>query len=63
MPKAKVDQNLCIGCTSCEATCPQVFKMGEDGKSHVIADDCLDCDCQKVVEICPVNAISIEDTE
>ncbi len=59
MTKVKVDENLCIGCGTCEALCPNVFKM-ENGKSVVIAEDCGDCDCQETIESCPVNAISME---
>jgi len=28
--KAKVDTDLCIGCTLCTQTCPQVFRMEGD---------------------------------
>jgi ferredoxin len=59
MPKPKVNEELCIGCGTCEALCPKVFRL-EDGKSHVIIEDCQDCDCQEVVDSCPVSAISIE---
>ena len=62
MPKAKVDENLCIGCGTCEAICPGVFKIDpEKGKSVVISEECGDCNCQEVVEACPVNAISTEE--
>lgn len=60
MTKVKVDKDLCIGCGTCEALCPTVFKI-EDGKSHVIAEECGDCDCQGAVDSCPVVAISIEE--
>ncbi|MDP1845775.1 MAG: ferredoxin [Candidatus Moranbacteria bacterium] len=59
MPKPIVNEDLCIGCGTCEALCPKVFKI-EDDKSHVIADDCGGCDCAEVASSCPVNAISIE---
>jgi ferredoxin len=59
MSKAHVDEDICIGCGTCESLCPEVFKV-EDGKSHVIADDCGDCDCQNVIDSCPVSAISME---
>lgn len=62
MSKVKVDENLCIGCGTCEALCPKVFKLDMDsGKSKVISDNCEECDCQEVVNSCPVNAISIEE--
>jgi ferredoxin len=59
MAKAKVNEEICIGCGTCESMCPEVFKV-EDGKSHVISEDCGDCDCQSVVDSCPVSAISME---
>jgi ferredoxin len=58
MAKVKVNEELCIGCGTCEALCPKVFKM-ENGKSKVISEDCEDCDCREAVESCPASAISI----
>ncbi len=58
---AKVDESLCTGCGLCEEICPDVFKLGEDGISHVVGD-CeanIDC-CQEAAESCPVGAITIE---
>lgn len=59
MSKAIVNEDMCIGCGTCESLCPNVFKM-EGGKSHVAVEDCGDCDCQEAADSCPVNAISIE---
>ena len=61
MSKPKVNQELCIGCGTCEALCPQIFKV-ENGKSQVIGDDCekASCDCNEVMTSCPVSAISKE---
>ncbi|HPN96449.1 MAG TPA: ferredoxin [Candidatus Moranbacteria bacterium] len=59
MPKAKVNEELCIGCGTCESLCPTVFKV-EDGKSKVIAEECGECNCQEVAGSCPVNAITVE---
>ncbi len=59
MSKAKVNQEVCIGCGTCEALCPNVFKL-KDGKAQVVAEECGDCNCQEVVESCPVGAITIE---
>lgn len=60
MSKAKVNEDLCIGCGTCESLCPEVFKI-EDGKSKVIVEDCGECDCQNVIDSCPVSAISMEE--
>lgn len=59
MTKPVVNEDLCIGCGTCESLCPNVFKM-EGGKSHVASEECGDCDVQEAVDSCPVNAISIE---
>jgi ferredoxin len=59
-----VDQDLCIGCGSCEDICPDVFEVDGDGFSHVIAEDpaaaCADAGCcEEAAEECPVEAISL----
>jgi ferredoxin len=59
MAEVKVNEELCIGCGTCESLCPKVFKI-EDGKSKVIGQDCAECSCQEVAESCPVSAISVQ---
>jgi len=59
MPKAKVNTETCIGCGTCEALCPKVFKV-QDGKSTVIAECNEECNCQEAIDSCPVGAISME---
>lgn len=54
----KVDENLCIGCGTCEALCPQVFKLNDKGKSEVISQSDVEC-AKKAAESCPVQAISV----
>lgn len=57
-----VDRDLCIGCGLCEETCPEVFRMGNDGIAYVIDRDPAPetyGDVQAAVELCPVSAISI----
>lgn len=60
--KVIVDRNLCIGCRLCEDTCPEVFRIGDDGIAYVIGSN-LDPefyeDVEGCVEICPVAAISV----
>jgi ferredoxin len=34
--KVSINREGCIGCGVCEATCPEVFKLVEDGKSSII---------------------------
>jgi ferredoxin len=59
--RAIVDTDLCIGCSLCADTCPEVFAMMDDGYAHPIVEpipheeyDCV----AEAVEICPVEAIS-----
>lgn len=42
MPKPVIDWDLCEGCESCVAICPEVFEMGDDGKAHVKNPDACD---------------------
>ncbi|OGI23755.1 MAG: ferredoxin [Candidatus Moranbacteria bacterium RIFCSPHIGHO2_12_FULL_40_10] len=60
MAKPVVNQDICIGCGTCESICPKVFKV-ENGKSRVIAEECGECNCQEAVDSCPVGAISISE--
>ncbi|MGC8708628.1 MAG: ferredoxin, partial [Athalassotoga sp.] len=55
-----VDEDACIGCGVCESLCPDVFKLGEDGKAHVIADDCSSGCCEDAKDSCPTGAISLK---
>ncbi|MBN3037511.1 MAG: ferredoxin [Candidatus Diapherotrites archaeon] len=58
--KAKVDQNLCIGCGACVSMCPETFEFGKDHKSHA-KGECKNCDCKAVAAACPVGAITVEE--
>lgn len=56
--KITVDQELCIGCGVCMSLCPDVFELQNNGKAEVInGDNCDNCDCEDVVNNCPVGAI------
>ena len=56
--KITVDQELCIGCGVCTSLCPEVFELQNNGKAEVINED--NCDCEDVVNNCPVGAIKTE---
>jgi len=59
-----VDLDLCIGCGNCEDECPEVFRLMDDGLSHVVAEnpgpDLYDC-VRNAADSCPVDAIAIEE--
>ena len=59
--KVKVNPDLCIGCTLCVGTCPEVFRMEED-KAVVFVKEVpakLQDLCRKAAEECPVTAIEV----
>ncbi len=54
-----IDKETCIGCGSCEATCPvSAISADDDGKYVIDADSCLSCGA--CAGGCPVDAISEE---
>ena len=55
--KAKVDQDVCIGCGLCVGSLPSIFEFGDDGKAQAIeAGD--DAEIDDAIANCPVQAIS-----
>ena len=58
MSKIKVDKSKCIGCGICVSISPDVFEIGEDGKSQVKDENAEDGEA--AATSCPVNAISEE---
>lgn len=55
-----IDQDECIGCGSCEAVCPDVFRLNDDGKAEAYteATDELKAGAEEAMSICPVKCIS-----
>ena len=53
----KIDEEMCIGCGTCQAICPEVFEMDNDGKAKIISQTESPC-IKEALESCPVNAIS-----
>jgi ferredoxin len=51
-----VNTETCIGCGSCEVTCPKGFEMKDDNKAHV-KDANAEC-IKEAIDVCPVDAIS-----
>ena len=70
--RVSINREGCIGCGVCEATCPDVFKLIEDGKSGIIekyrkngpgegevTNDLAVC-VENAKALCPVDVISSE---
>jgi len=56
-----VDQDACIGCGACAATCEKGFKM-VDNKSTPYKTEVAGISCeQEAADICPVNCITIKE--
>ena len=55
----KVNHDLCIGCGTCEALCPAVFKLNAESKADPISQDQSGC-AKNAAESCPVQAIEIK---
>ena len=60
--KVTVDESLCSGCAVCEETCPEVFKVGDDGIATVLVETVpseVEDACQEAADECPSEAITI----
>ncbi len=55
----KINKDLCIGCGTCEALCPAVFKLTEEGKASVINEEQAPC-AKNAAESCPTQAIEVK---
>lgn len=59
----QIDREGCIGCGTCEALCPEVFQMGEDGLACVVGqpDGNLWDETRSTAADCPVSVIHVVD--
>ncbi len=54
-----VNKDLCIGCGTCVALCPDTFQLDAEGKSETISQGDVEC-ARNAAQSCPVQAISAE---
>ena len=62
--KAKVIDNICIGCGACQAIVPEEFEINDDGLAQAINEVVNDKNKDDVIdakENCPTGAIAIEE--
>ncbi len=61
--KAIVDRDTCIGCGLCCASCPDVFRMRDDGiaEAYQPVEEADQAAVQCAMEECPVSAIRWDD--
>jgi ferredoxin len=61
--KAEIDRDGCISCGFCTSTCPDAFRMADDGRAEVYVDTVPETAEEKAVESqegCPVSVIKVE---
>jgi ferredoxin len=61
--KARIDREGCISCGLCADTCPEVFRMADDGFAKVYVDAIPtenEAAAQEAQENCPVSVITVE---
>ena len=64
--KLVVDKDICIGCGACQAICPNVFEIDEDGLAVSIVDEVDEENTEDAIDAkegCPVNAIKENNQE
>lgn len=62
--KASIDRDGCIACELCPSTCPDVFRMADDGLAEVYVDEVPKNSENKAKEAeadCPVSVIKVEE--
>lgn len=62
--KASIDRSGCISCGLCPTTCPEVFRMAEDGLAEVYVEKVpteVETSAVEAQESCPVSVIKVEE--
>lgn len=62
--KAMLDRSGCISCGLCAETCPEVFRMGDDGVAEVYQEDVpknAEATAVEAQDGCPVSVITVQE--
>lgn len=62
--KAYLDRSGCISCGLCPTTCPEVFRMADDGVAEVYNENVpkeVEDQAVEAQENCPVSVIKVEE--
>lgn len=62
--KAIIDRDGCISCGLCQETCPEVFRIADDGFAEAYVDEIpegAEDTAQEAADGCPVEVIHIEE--
>lgn len=61
--KAFINRDGCISCGLCAETCPEVFRMADDGLAEVYVDEVpenVEDSAKEAEDGCPVSVITVE---
>lgn len=61
---AEIDREGCISCGLCADTCPEVFRMAEDGFAEVYVDEVpadVEESAVEAQENCPTSVIAVKE--
>lgn len=61
--KASINRDGCISCGVCASTCPEVFRMADDGLAEVHVDTippAAEGTAMEAKDGCPVSVITVE---
>jgi ferredoxin len=57
------DRDVCIGAGICVVTAPAVFDQDEEGIVVVLAEEVLDSEVGRAIELCPSGALRLLDPD
>ena len=61
MKKVSLNEDRCIGCGACMSVAPDNFTFNDEGRAEIISNEITN-QAIEASEMCPVSAITIEDS-